>query len=147
MTMTATAVEITADSSTDIAITFPDGLVGCQDWKQFVLMTDDSGQDLPVAILQSLDNPDVSLMVTDPRFIDSAYSPSLSSQDLADLDLAAGAEPVVYCTLSAGEGWLTANLLGPLVVNPSNRRAKQIVQIDSTYTTRYVVAQLGDEEA
>jgi flagellar assembly factor FliW len=144
MTMTAPA-EITRDTAADIAITFADGLVGCQDWKQFVLLTDDGDEHLPVALLQSLDNPEVSLMVTDPRFVDPAYSAALTSEDIADLDLAENALPVVYCTLSTGDGWLTANLLGPLVVNPSNRRAKQIVQIDSTYTTKHPVVRLGED--
>jgi flagellar assembly factor FliW len=143
MTMTATSAEITADTSADIAITFADGLVGCQDWKQFVLVTDDSDADLPVAILQSLDNPEISLLVTDPRFVDPEFSPQLSAEDLSDLGMSSDAEPVVYCTLSAVEGLITANLMGPLVVNPTNRRAKQVVQIESAYTTRYPVASLA----
>lgn len=145
MTMTAPAAEITTSTSTDIAITFADGLVGCQDWKQFVLMTDDGDEDLPVAVLQSLNDPNVSLMVTDPRFVDSAYSTALSSQDRIDLDLSENAEPIVYCTLSIVDGWLTANLLGPLVVNPTNRRAKQVVQVDTSYSTKHPVAQLAEE--
>jgi len=145
MTNTASATDTAPDTSTDIAIVFPDGLVGCQDWKQFVLMTDDSDENLPVAVLQSLDDTSVSLMVTDPRFVASTYAASLTSQDRIDLGLAEDAEPVVYCTLSIADGWLTANLLGPLVVNPSNRQGKQVVQVDTSYTTKHPVARLAEE--
>ncbi len=145
--MTATVSETIAATTSDIAITFPDGLVGCQDWKQFVLLTDDGGEDLPVAILQSIQDESISLLVTDPRFIDADYAPAVSTFDLADLDLADASSAIVYCTLSTNSGWLTANLLGPLVVNPFNRRAKQIVQIDSGYTTKHPVAQLISKDS
>ena len=143
MTMTAPMDADIHTASTDISIVFPDGLVGCQDWKNFVLMTDEGNEELPVAVLQSLDDPAVSLMITDPRFLDASFSPQLSSQDYADLGMAEGSQPVVYCTLSTADGWLTANLLGPLVLNPVTRRGKQVVIVDSTYTTRYPIAPLN----
>jgi flagellar assembly factor FliW len=137
------STETQSATTTDPSIVFPDGLVGCQDWKNFVLMTDEGDDELPVAVLQSLDDPAISLLVTDPRFIEPSFTPQLSAQDSADLGLDDGMQPVVYCTLSTGDGWLTANLLGPLVLNPTTRRAKQIVVVDSAYSTRFRVAPLA----
>ena len=59
-----------------------------------------------------------------------------------------GTEPVVYCTLSVqADGWLTANLLGPLVLNPLNRRGKQLVLAESEYSTKHPIVQLAREDS
>jgi flagellar assembly factor FliW len=130
-------------ATTTDSIIFPDGLVGCQDWKNFILMSDDGDEELPVAILQSLDDASISLMVTDPRFLEPNFAPKLSAQDYADLGLDDSSQTIIYCTLSTADGWLTANLLGPLVLNPTTRRGKQVVVVDSAYSTRYRIAPLG----
>ncbi len=143
MTMTMSNSTDTQIATTTDSIVFPDGLVGCQDWKNFILLTDDGDEELPVAILQSLDDASVSLMVTDPRFLEPTFAPTLSAQDYADLGVDDGGPTVIYCTLSTADGWLTANLLGPLVLNPITRRGKQVVVVDSAYSTRYRIAPLG----
>jgi flagellar assembly factor FliW len=144
MISSAVISDPSVEALSSAALAFPDGLVGCQDWKNFVLLSDDE-ESLPVACLQSVDQPQISLLVTDPRLIDAGYSVSLSAEDSANLDLQASDEPVLYCTLSVGrDGQITANLLGPLVINPRTRRGRQIVLSDSSYSTRYPVAQLDN---
>jgi flagellar assembly factor FliW len=136
-----------ADQSTDAStashiLAFPDGLVGCQDWKNFVLLSDDE-EDLPVACLQSVDQPRVRLLVTDPRLIDQNYSIDLSEADRSSLELQALDDTALFCTLTVAEGGeITANLLGPLVVNKRTLRGRQVVQSESGYSTRHPVAQL-----
>ena len=128
---------------TNVQILFPEGLVGCASWKRFVLLTD-SEQDLPVGILESLDEPGVRLMITDPALVMPGYSVSLSSEDREALGLGPNARPVVYCTLTIGaDGMLTANLLGPLAINASSRQAKQLVLSDSWLSARHPVGVLG----
>jgi len=145
MTTTAqTAPDLHTESS-DQLIIFEDGLVGCHDWKHFQVIVD-GDEELPVIVLQSLDDPTVSLLVTDPTFLTPTYEVRLTADDRAELGLDDDLRPTVFCTLSAGhDGWLTANLLGPLVVNPQTRLAKQIVLTDTTYSTRYPIAQLAAE--
>jgi flagellar assembly factor FliW len=126
----------------DHALVFPDGLVGCPDWNRFVLLTSDD-EELPVATLASLDNASVALMVTDPRLIAPQFELDLSLEDRASLGLTPDATPVVYCTLSVGDdGLITANLLGPLVVNSETRQGRQLVLADSGYSTRHPVARM-----
>ena len=145
------AAPLPADLSTDAAdhaLVFSDGLVGFPDWRRFVLMTAED-EDLPVATLASLDDPAIELMVTDPRLLVPDYDLKLSAEDRASIGLQAGTTPVIYCTLSlAADGQITANLLGPLVVNPVTRQGRQVVLPDSGYSTRHPVAHLspgGDE--
>jgi flagellar assembly factor FliW len=125
-------------------IAFPHGLVGCPDWRNFVLLTDDE-ENLPVAMLQCLDLPRVQLLVTDPHLIDASYSAPLSDEDRQALDLRPGDQTVTFCTLTVGEdGLITANLLGPLVVNARSRQGRQLVLNDSGYSTRHRVAHLEE---
>ncbi len=131
----------------DAVLFFEHGLVGCEDWKRFVLLTDDR-ENLPVGMLQSMDDPAVSLLVTDPRLVVPDYAVALTREERAQLGLPEGAEPVLYCTLTVGaEGWITANLLGPLAVNPRTRRGKQLVLADSAYSTRHPVGRLDESGA
>jgi flagellar assembly factor FliW len=129
----------------DHALVFAEGLVGCPDWRRFVLMTAED-EDLPVGALVSLDDPAIELMVTDPRLLLPDYDLKLSVQDRASIGLTADAKPVVYCTLTlTADGVITANLLGPLVVNPTTRQGRQFVLTDSGYSTRHPVAHLSSQ--
>ena len=122
----------------DPAIVFPDGLVGCPDWKRFVLLVDNE-EDLPVAVLRSLDDPEVELLVTDPSFVEPDYLTDLNTRQILG-----SSDPAVYCTLTVGDdGWITANLMGPLVIDPSSRQGRQVVLAESGYSTRHPVVQAG----
>jgi len=146
-------VTLTAATSSDVnlsessepatdALVFPGGLVGCADWKRFVLISDE-GTPLQLAYMQSLDDPNIALVVTNPSQLDSNYMAPLSIEDRADLGLTEGTQPLMFCTLTVrGDGWLTANLLGPLVVNPVTGTGKQLVLVDSGYSTQFPVTQL-----
>ena len=129
-----------------MAIVFPEGLVGCPEWQRFVQVVD-ADEDLPVAILQCLDDTAVQLMVTDPVLVEPDYAAPLSNPERAALGLPSGVDPVVYCTLSVSQdGSISANLLGPLVVNPVTRRGLQLVLTESSYSTRHPVAQMPAPE-
>ena len=120
----------------DPAITFPEGLVGCPNWKRFVLLVDED-EDLPVAVLRCLDDPLVELLVTDPTLVEPDYLARL----LRRHSLGAS-EPTVYCTLAIGEdGVITANLMGPLVIDRVSRQGHQLVLTDSGYSTRHPIVQ------
>jgi flagellar assembly factor FliW len=129
------AAHVSAETISDNpAIVFPDGLVGCPDWKRFLLLVDDE-EDLPVAVLRSLDNPQIELLVTDPTLVEPDYKAHLSPYATGEVD------PAVYCTLVVSEdGWITANLMGPLVIDPRTRQGRQVVLADSNYSTRHPVA-------
>jgi flagellar assembly factor FliW len=146
VTVEPTSATIAPSVQAKSAMLFAAGLVGCEDWKRFVLITD-AGTELPLARLQSLDDSRIALIVTDPNRVAANYSVTLTSQDRADLDLADGVEAEVYCTLTVGsDGWLTANLLGPLVVNPVNLHGKQLVLTESGYSPAHPIKQLLEAE-
>lgn len=119
---------------------FAEGLVGCEDWRRFVLLeAEGSG---PVRLLQCLDDPEVGFLVTDPYDLIDGYELEMPEGAARAIDLGGWQDAMVLCTLVVQPEPLTvtANLLGPLVVNRNNGRAVQVVLCGSRYSTREVVA-------
>jgi flagellar assembly factor FliW len=126
-------------------VQFHTGLIGCEGWKQFRLTpaNEPAGH---FATLECIDEPGVAFVLGDPTDFLPDYRVTLGEADRQLLGLAPGASPLVYCTLSVGDdGWITANLVGPIVVNPSSGAARQVVLANSEYSTRHRVAQIGGE--
>jgi flagellar assembly factor FliW len=151
MTMTAPRAASTGTkplpiiTTPDPSVTFAEGLVGCPTWKRFVLIVEDA-EELPVAMLQSLDDPDCTMLVADPKMVEPSYTVRLSAEDRAALALGKDGQPVLYCTLSvSADGWISANLLAPLAINPVSRQGRQLVLDESAYTTTHAIAQVSSE--
>lgn len=129
--------------SEDVII-FEEGLVGLPEWKRFVLVTLDE-EEAGVGLLQSIESKDVSLLVTNPLQFLPDYAIELSEVDRTLLHLEGGVKPLILTTLSVHDQMITTNLVGPLVINPERRTAKQIVLTDSEYSTRYPVVEVEVE--
>jgi flagellar assembly factor FliW len=137
---TATRIPL-APTDPPAEIHFPEGLVGCEHWRHFLL---EPPTDLvaPVWLLRCLDEPGCNLMLADPRKVSLSYAYEPQPEDRQALDLG-DAEPVLFCTLSIGEdGWINANLLGPLMVNPATGQGRQVVLTGTHYPVQFRVAQL-----
>lgn len=127
-------------------IQFPSGLIGFEEWKHFALITHPQGE--PLRLLQSLDDERVTFIVADPRQIVSDYRFSLAEADFQALGYPAQTLAVsqpdtmdVYCILSVQEDpfGVTANLLGPLVVNWQTGLGIQLILSESGYDARHSV--------
>ena len=122
-----------------LELTFPEGLVGCPEWKHFVLEELPDGA--PVAILQSQDEKDISFLVTVPTLICPSYSFPTPPSVRRLLGLSTSQEPKALCMLVVRQEPLliTANLLGPVAYNPLTGLACQLVLSDSPYSARHPV--------
>jgi flagellar assembly factor FliW len=129
-------------------IEFPTGLVGMDEWKRFALVRHpDSG---PLCLLQSLDEAHISLIVADPRQVMPSYQVSLSEADIQALQFPAGykkpqldgVNDSIYCILSVQAEPLnvTANLLGPFVINWQTGLGRQVILSNSGYDPRFSIA-------
>ena len=121
-------------------VTFAQGLVGQPDWKRFSLTAPD--EDGLVAVLTSVEDESLALMVTNPGLILPDYGVELSFDDEAELGIQPGDQPLVLTTLSVHGRNITTNLVGPLVINPRTLAAKQVVLTDTLYSTRHPVAEV-----
>ncbi|MBI3762763.1 MAG: flagellar assembly protein FliW [Chloroflexi bacterium] len=118
---------------------FPEGLVGCAEWRHFAL--EQSPETAPLALLHSRDQPGLSLIVVDPRLVEPDYAPALEEADRAALGGGDGADLQWLSVLTVQNDPLvvTANLLGPLVVNRATGTARQVILSLSGYPAAYPV--------
>lgn len=124
----------------DKIITFPTGVLGFPDAKRFIVL--DYESDVPFKWLQSVDDPALAFLITDPHTIKTDYQLSLKVADLADLGEGKDSDMAVLVILTIPEGkpeGMTANFRGPLVVNSSTMRGKQIVLQDDRYSIKHPV--------
>ena len=130
-------------------ITFPDGMLGFPQLKQYVMLDNPGGG--PFKWLQSIEMPAIAFVVTDPLLFFPDYKVSIRREDLASINLkeADGGYVLVVVTVKPDVYESTANLSGPVILNVAERLARQIVLNDSNYHTRHRLAESAppDEEA
>ena len=128
---------------TDV-ISFPSGLIGFSQWRKFVLLEDP--EELPIAVLQCIDDTDVSFLVTDPVYVVSQYRFDLSPEDRRELGLTRPGLERTLCTLAIKERpvMVTANLLAPIVINSETRMARQVILDGSGYTAQHPLLVAAD---
>ncbi|MFH1485417.1 MAG: flagellar assembly protein FliW [Chloroflexota bacterium] len=117
----------------------PEGLLGFEEYTDYLLFG--SKELCPFRVLQALDEMTTIFLVVEPHFFFSDYRLELCEADKRLLELADPAEALVLALLVVPEDPLetTANLLAPLVVNPTNGLCRQVVLRDSPYTVRELV--------
>lgn len=127
--------ELTVEDSR--VITFTEAIFGFPESTRYILIDHDPGS--PFQWLQSLDQPQTAFVVIDPRMVDSSYRAEVSAGDIADLQVCAAEEAVLLCivTITSGCASVTANLAGPIILNPGRRLAKQVVLAGTPYGVRH----------
>lgn len=118
-------------------VIFPEGWVGCADWRRFALEL--PPETAPVGLLRSLDEPELSFIVVDPWKVEPGFEPLLTEADREALGAGEEAELQWLSVLNVqNEPFaVTANLLGPLVVNRANGTARQVILSQSGYSAAH----------
>ncbi|MDD9303610.1 MAG: flagellar assembly protein FliW [Desulfobacter sp.] len=121
-------------------LSMPEGLPGFSGFERFVLLEDP--KTAPFCWFQSIDEPNLALVVMDPTIFKPDYNVGIDKiiKDLGWTDINRD-EVVVYVVVNIlgkqEKQKITANLLGPLVINSKNNQAVQVVISDSTYSCQY----------
>ncbi|MCX8117529.1 MAG: flagellar assembly protein FliW [Desulfobacterota bacterium] len=126
----------------DQILHLPDGMIGFPDEKRFVLLK--HSEESPFLWFQSVDNGHLAFVVTDPFWFQPDYDFEIDPQEAEVLELKGHPEEVqtlvvVNLHLSNGPPVITANLLGPIVINLRKRLAKQLVLYRSAYSHRHPI--------
>ncbi len=108
--------EVSYDSTN--VITFPEGLVGFEELRNFVLIHEEESE--PFRWLLSLEEPTIGFAVIDPRLVKPEYGTdipvSIENQDLFTI-----------VTLHKELRKSTLNLKGPILIHQETREGKQII--------------------
>ena len=127
--------------NSQLKVTLAEGLIGCEMWREFVL---EAPHDLaPLMYLHSLDQADLTFIVTHPRYILPLYHVDLSESDKKVLGNPTPAElatVVIVNSARRGEGQVvTANLLGPIMINLTTGSGRQVIQPD--HSARHLLSE------
>ena len=123
-------------------LSFHQGLLGFQEYKEFVLLPLDA--DLPLALLQSTEEVSIGFIVALPFAFKQDYAFDLSDEDKYDLQIEKEEDVLTYSIVTLNETFAdsTINLLAPVVININKKIGKQIVLQDSKeYSLRFPIEQ------
>lgn len=121
-------------------ITFPDGMPGFESCHSFVLL--DLPRTRPLLFLQSLDDRSLCFAAIPAQQLMDQYAARLSQPDWEHLGLSGEADGapasdfLQLALVSLDEDEPTANLLAPVVLHVSSRRAVQAIQWNTDYSPR-----------
>jgi len=134
------SVLISSERFGDVAVdetstlTLPHGLLGFEDETSFAIVpVDDDGT---YSWLQSAKDPSLAFLATSPHFFFPDYAPEVNDNYVAELDLLGPSETLLLCLVTIDGDDITANLLGPIVVNTRTRHGRQVVLSEMQWSTR-----------
>jgi flagellar assembly factor FliW len=118
-------------------LTFPEGILGFPESRRYVLVDPSKGGTF--RWLQSVDEGHLAFVVADPSPFFKEYKVKARTEELRSIQLSDVSEGIVavIMTISRERQEVTANLQGPLVINKTNRLAKQLVLSEPGITTRH----------
>ena len=123
------------------------GLIGFESHTDYLPIPFQDEDDSLIS-LQCLDDEKLSFILMNPFGIRDDYSPSLSDEDLRELDAKASEDLSYYvvCVMRDSVAESTVNLKAPLVVNALNRKAKQVILDQPEYTFRHTLGDMTQKE-
>lgn len=128
------------DVAADRVLTFPDALPGFTDAHRFVLVEVEGNE--VFYWLQSVDDPSLAFLCAVPWSFFPDYEPLVPDDDQASLELEQAEDAMVLTILTVNReiNEITANLLGPLVVNQKTRVGRQVVLIGDDYPVQALLS-------
>ena len=124
-------------------ITFPHGLLGFENLKDYVLL---DAERQPFYWLQSLEVERVAFILVNPFLFRPDYELDIDDEELKDIGIDKAEEALIFSivTIPADGSPMTANLQGPLVINREARLARQSILTDQRWKTKHdIMAELA----
>lgn len=122
-------------------VTFSSGLLGFEEIRDFILL--DSPEDSPFYWLQAEHYPEIAFVLINPSMILTDYVLEADEQDLKEIDIEGDGDYITFAIVTLGNNptTMTANLLGPIVINKKNHKGKQVISTNDTYSVRHPLLQ------
>jgi flagellar assembly factor FliW len=112
-------------------------ILGFEKFTQFIML--DHGEDSPFQWLQSIEEPSLAFVITNPNRFDIDYTITIPDEILERLDIQSEDDVIVMNIVNipaSNPGLMTANLVGPLVIQVNNLKAAQVILTDTQYDTK-----------
>jgi flagellar assembly factor FliW len=128
----------------DRVIHLPKGLLGFTNQTRFCLL--EPGDDACFFWLQSVDEPSLAFVITDPSLFVPEYSVPIRPEQMIELKLNKLEDAQVFVIVNKVDTQLTGNLQGPLVINTMTRTGEQMVLAEKRWTTRHPLVKVAAPE-
>ncbi len=134
--------EVQADD--DKLLDFGGSIMGFEDYSKFYLLDNNDEKDSVFKVLQSADNEDLCWVIIDPFIPFPDYKLEVHDDDVASLDITDPKEVLAFVMVTIVDNDyqnMTANLLGPIIINMKNKMGKQCIVKSDEYTTKHKLLQ------
>lgn len=125
----------------------PDGLFGFENEKKYILiqLEDDNSSFL---CMQSLYDENLAFILTNPFHFLPEYNPELLKEDIEALDLLEDTPVSFYvlCVLREKLDESTMNLKCPIIINLTNRHARQVILENPSYQFKHFFKDMKNQE-
>jgi flagellar assembly factor FliW len=137
--------ELTIDE--DRIFKFSSPILGFEEIDEYVLL--DHADDSPFNWLQAVSLPELAFVVTNPQLFGIPYEFVLPDEASEQLSLTRPEDAMVLTIVNIpaeDPQAMTANLLGPIVINTANQQAAQVILSDSEFATKTPLLDRGDAD-
>ncbi len=116
---------------------FEVGLPGFPEARNFLLVNTELAVQ-PFSIMRCMEDPELEFVVAPPQLFFSDYQPEIDDATANRIGLENSGDALLLVLLTVGEdvAGITANLLGPIIVNLQNNQAAQAILANAPYDTR-----------
>ena len=141
--MESTAIEKiqTHEPKHSKSIHFPEGLPGFDHVKDFMVVSNE--EEAPFLWLQASSIPNLAFITIDPFLICPDYRPDICDEDVDTLKITTEDDVIILSIVNiknSNEEGVTANLVGPVVINWKEKVGKQVIlQNHLQYNVRHVI--------
>ena len=110
----------------DNTLLFPEGLVGFEDLRKFVVMPNE--KEGPLFWIQSVEDPQVAFILTDPTGFYYDYKVVPDGREREKLGIDESGDCLIVSVVSvSSEREITLNLAAPILFAPETNRALQVI--------------------
>ena len=89
--------------------------------------------------MQSIEDQKLAFLVVDPFLICNAYELDVDDKSLSKIGIKSPSDVFVMSivTIPQGEGPVTANLQGPIIINKNTKECLQVILNSNRWTTKH----------
>lgn len=121
-------------------ITFDNGLMGFEEYKQYTILYDiEDGEEPVIAWLQCTTEEGLALPVIHPTLIKEDYDPMVEDELLKPLGELTEENLVIFLTVTVPSDVkkMSANLKAPIIINSDTRKGCQIIAENDDYPVKF----------
>ena len=133
--------EIAVDESK--LISFPQGIIGFPELKDFLLIHDGDGNG-NIKWMQSVQEPAFAMPVVDPLTVIPEYNPDIEDELLKPLGEITEENMLVIVTITVPKEIekMTVNLKAPIIINSESRKAAQLIIDSDSYQVKFPIYEI-----